>query len=547
MIVSDFLASQPDDLMNQAEPLMLNGSTCDAYKVRVDGRQMFLKSLRSEYLHDPRYRAIFSKEFQLGYHLSHPHLVSYIDYRDDAERPYILMDYIEGQTLSDILVSRPDYFASANTLERFLSQLLDVLQYLHTQRIVHLDIKPDNLMIAKVSGDLYLLDLGFCYADAFGGDLGRNSYFAAPEQIDNPAEIDARTDLYAVGKLLEYIAQRTHYPLPRHLQRIVARCLQPDMSRRYASAAEARKALDDSSRPLSRTSWITITAVFLLLTISIGLYLFSSRAGRHLSTASAVSATSFRTTFHDNEFCIRILSADSLTCEVTKHPDAPAIYQQIVELPASVSHDGSHYRVIGIGDSAFQFCREVEYFRLPHTIRHIGHAAFDGCTSLQSLTLPEGMTELADEMLINCVSLQTLRLPSTLLTISPHALIGDSSLHELHIPEGVTWIGTNAFVSAGLRHLQLPSSLQGIDEGAFWCCRSLQSITLPAGLTFIGEHVFWHCDSVLEVCALAPQPLHIPALFEDTRIPRRLLVPAQSAEAYRQAEHWRDFAAIEAL
>lgn len=264
--------------------------------------------------------------------------------------------------------------------------------------------------------------------------------------------------------------------------------------------------------------------------------------------AGPASGTEFFITFHDREFCMRIVSADSLMCEVMPHPEGPVRYEQIVEVPEVVTYQGHRYQVVGLADKVFAHCLQLQYVRLPHTIAYIGQAAFDECKSLLSVNLPEGLTSLSDEMLINCISLPSLRLPSTLKTISSHAFIGDSSLSRLQVPEGVTWIGPNAFTSAAVREVELPSTLQGIDEGAFWACRSLQHITLPAGLITLGDHLFWHCDSLLEVRALMPQPLPISDIFHTTLgLPRRLLVPRESLEAYRQAEHWRDFPIIEAM
>lgn len=547
MIISDFITPSPDDdLMQDAEPLHLNGATSEAFKVRIDGRWLFMKRLRPEFSHDPRYRAMFQKEYELGSNLHHQHLAGYVDYNESSESPYILMEYVEGRTLTDILASDPDYFSSEHTLHRFLSQLLQVLQYLHTQRIVHLDIKPDNLMLARVSGDLYLLDLGFCYADAYGNALGRNDYFSAPEQLSNPDAIDARTDLFAVGRLIEYIASHTTgHKLPARISRIAARCQQPDKNRRFASAQEALSELQSHRDGFMSPRFLGfLIAIVILVLSATGLLLLSRSRGADLP----VVGSEFSVTFHHREFFMRIISTDSLTCEVMPHPEGPKRYEQIVELPEEVTYQGRHYRVIGIADQAFAHCLQLQHIRLPHTIAYIGQAAFDECKSLLSINLPEGLTTISDEMLLNCVSLPSLRLPSTLKTISSHAFIGDSSLTRLQIPEGVTWIGPNAFTSAAVREVELPSTLQGIDEGAFWACRSLQRITLPAGLVTLGDHLFWHCDSLLEVRALMPEPLPVSDIFRDTfALPRRLLVPRESLEAYRQAEHWRDFPVIEAL
>ncbi len=171
--------SQRQDIIDNAEPLDVSGSTCECYKVKLYGKLNFLKRLKPELRTNPRYVAALHKEFETGYNLDHPHLVRYLACGDD----YLLTEWVDGITLNDFAEQNPDFFKSRNNVTRLLSGLLDVLDYLHSHQIVHLDLKPDNILITRVGNEPKLTDLGFCYTDTFADTMGRTDSFAAPEQL----------------------------------------------------------------------------------------------------------------------------------------------------------------------------------------------------------------------------------------------------------------------------------------------------------------------------------------------------------------------------
>ncbi len=84
---------------SQAKRLERGGSTCDAYECTVQRRRVFVKCLKPEYRDNPLYRAAFDKEYDLGVSLSHPSLPRYVGFGGD----YIVMDFIEGDTLADLI------------------------------------------------------------------------------------------------------------------------------------------------------------------------------------------------------------------------------------------------------------------------------------------------------------------------------------------------------------------------------------------------------------------------------------------------------------
>ena len=209
------------------EQMESQGATCDTFRVKLYGKLHFLKRLKAEYAGDIRYQEALRKEFETGYRLEHPNLVRYLSLDKDG----ILMEYVDGETLSQRLTKNPDYFKHRKNSDKLIRQLLSALQYLHNHQVLHLDLKPDNILLTHINDDVKLIDLGFCYTDTFVDTQGRTNAFAAPEQKAGGA-VDVRTDLYAFGKILELLPDHSLY------DRVIARCTAQNPSDRYQSIDE---------------------------------------------------------------------------------------------------------------------------------------------------------------------------------------------------------------------------------------------------------------------------------------------------------------------
>ena len=238
-----------------AERLETGGSTCDSYRVRRYGKQHFLKRLKPELRTAPRYVAALQKEFETGYQLEHPNLVRYVEHGDD----YIPMDYVDGETLDQFCQTHSDYFRHRKNSDAFLRQLLSALQYLHEHQVLHLDLKPSNILITHIGHEVRLVDFGFCYTDTYPDTTGRTDKYAAPEQLDGTNDVDDRTDIYAVGKIL------TTLPCARTYNKIIRRCTKTDKSKRYLSIEELQKALN---RPTHKWVWAVVVLAAAIATLA---------------------------------------------------------------------------------------------------------------------------------------------------------------------------------------------------------------------------------------------------------------------------------------
>ncbi|MBO7539854.1 MAG: protein kinase [Prevotella sp.] len=229
------------------------GTTCDTFRVKLYGKLHFLKRLKSEYAGDIRYQEALRKEFETGYRLEHPNLVRYISLDNDS----ILMEYVEGETLSQRLSSNPDYFKNRKNTDKFIRQLLNVIGYLHSHQVLHLDLKPDNILITRINDDVKLIDLGCSYTDSFPDTTGHTNAYAAPEQlsiIHSPLSI--QTDIYAIGKILERLPDHSIY------NKVIARCTAEDPADRYQSVEDI---LHDVSH--RKRYWLVVVVLALIIVV----------------------------------------------------------------------------------------------------------------------------------------------------------------------------------------------------------------------------------------------------------------------------------------
>ncbi|CAM01398.1 protein kinase-like protein [Saccharopolyspora erythraea NRRL 2338] len=159
-------------------------------------------------------RSRFEEEARLLAGLSHPGLVPVFDYSAGGDELYLVMQLVEGQTLADILESGPLPPAQVADLGH---RLADVLAYVHANGIVHRDVKPSNVLVAR-DGRVYLADFGISrLIDAVGrmtssGAIMGTATYMAPEQVRGTG-VGHAVDVYALGLvLLECVTGRTEYP-----------------------------------------------------------------------------------------------------------------------------------------------------------------------------------------------------------------------------------------------------------------------------------------------------------------------------------------------
>ncbi|MEV0480496.1 Stk1 family PASTA domain-containing Ser/Thr kinase [Streptomyces sp. NPDC050508] len=173
------------------------------------GRTVAVKTLRVDLARDPSFQARFRREAQSAASLNHPAIVAVYDtgedYVDGVSIPYIVMEYVDGSTLRELLHSGRKLLPE-RTLEMTIG-ILQALEYSHRNGIVHRDIKPANVMLTR-TGQVKVMDFGIARAM---GDSGMTmtqtsavigtAQYLSPEQAKGE-QVDARSDLYSTGCLL---------------------------------------------------------------------------------------------------------------------------------------------------------------------------------------------------------------------------------------------------------------------------------------------------------------------------------------------------------
>src|SRR5947207_1940707 len=166
-------------------------------------RDVAVKVLSDVLGEDPSYVARFRREARVAARVSHPHLVRMFDYAGEAERPYIVMEYIGGGTLADRIRAGT---AEEVDPERLARQLLGALGAIHAAGVVHRDVKPSNVLLDSV-GDVHLTDFGIAQPEdatqltGTGHVIGTLKYMAPEVLAGGPAT--ERSDLFALGVVLQ--------------------------------------------------------------------------------------------------------------------------------------------------------------------------------------------------------------------------------------------------------------------------------------------------------------------------------------------------------
>ncbi len=261
------------------KPLGRGGmGSVDLARDRVLDRLVAIKRLRTGF-DDEGVRRRFAREARILAALQHPNVVNVFDYFEHDDDPFLVMEFLEGDTLRTVIAERRPW-PLARRLE-VIGHICDGLEKVHRAGIIHRDIKPANLMVTR-DGTVKLLDFGVAKASGTALTMPRvqlgSPNYMSPEQIRGE-ELDPRSDVFALTAVLyELVSFAAPFPgdLPQAfhailqadprppdvdpaLQRIIARGLAKDRDRRTASAAQLGRELADFRADLGAASTVRVS------------------------------------------------------------------------------------------------------------------------------------------------------------------------------------------------------------------------------------------------------------------------------------------------
>lgn len=235
-----------------------------------EGKRIYIKRPCRQFASLSSYQEAFREEARQGKEWNHPHLLSYIGLQKDEEGIFIALEYIPALPLNKVLLDAVFYINTAAKSNRIMNQLMEAVSYLHSRNTLHLNIRPENILITKSSHTVRLANPGNTYANCTPSFFIYKEQFSAPELFDENNSPTPASDIYSLGKVMEHLYSYSH--LSYGIRRIIKQATQTDPAKRYADIKEMQEAFN-RSRYTDWTVGITkgVAAVGMLILIYYGL------------------------------------------------------------------------------------------------------------------------------------------------------------------------------------------------------------------------------------------------------------------------------------
>ncbi len=229
-----------------------------------------VKVLNREFVHNENIRKRFISEARNMFKMSHPNIVRVTDMVDDGETVAFVMEYIEGESLKEYIDRKGKL--GDEQIQYIMLQMLDALEYVHSQRLVHRDIKPSNFMLTP-QGKVKLMDFGIAkqlnpgspeYTSTGTNQQMGTAMYMSPEQVKSTKDVTLGTDIYSLGVVLwQMVSGRRPYnqselsipeiqvsiikePLPptgTKWDAVIQKATEKEVEKRYRDAKEFKEAL----------------------------------------------------------------------------------------------------------------------------------------------------------------------------------------------------------------------------------------------------------------------------------------------------------------
>ncbi len=366
----------------EVQELLGEGSMAEVYKAYDPkiARTLAIKVLKPEWCVDESYLERFMREAKAAGAFSHPNIVTVYDVGQIENRPYIVIELIDGTPLNDAI--RPGKPMPLDQVLTIGIQLADALDYAHDRGVVHRDVKPGNILVLPDERTIKIADFGIAHIDdpdaaqktQVGTVLGTPQYMS-PEQVMGQ-KVDGRSDLFSVGvilyqlctgqkpfdsntvaTLLFKITQEEPPPiaeiapdLPAGVQHIISKLLAKAPDRRFRSGKDLARALRRELRayeeraesgekrriiPL-RVRWALMSTFVVAVTMGIAIYFIEAKQREELTEFAVDSGVSL-VKFIATETAVQVLGEEWVAIEIFVNE---AIRGQSFEYLSVLDHQG---------------------------------------------------------------------------------------------------------------------------------------------------------------------------------------------------------------
>ena len=256
-----FLPADPANNANESNYLELIHTSKDGfnelYRVCKNGRFFVYQALKEEFRGNSLYEELLTKDFDIGFSLTHPGLCQYFaKISHPAIGSCIVMEWIDGCTLEELITTKG---ISRQLAQKIICEICDALDYMHRKQVIHRDLKPENILITHNGQNVKIIDFGLSDTDSFAtfkAPAGTKIY-ASPELLAGEV-IDNRSDIWSLGVMISEL-----HPF---YKRVAMKCLNRNKDKRPATAAEVKRAtMKEKARRVWKGTLYTLIAVCLTM------------------------------------------------------------------------------------------------------------------------------------------------------------------------------------------------------------------------------------------------------------------------------------------
>ena len=510
------------------------------------------------------YKAKFIKEAQTIAKLKHPNIIPIFDVFEENNTAYYAMEYIEGESLN-AKVKREGALAEDRAV-KYIRDVASALRYIHKRNIMHLDVKPANVMLRKEEDSAILIDFGLSKQYDNAGKqtsatpVGISHGYAPMEQYQygGVSTFSPVTDIYSLGATLYYLvtgrvpAEATMIgengigELPGHLSASVRKAITSAMS--YwrkdrpqtidiflamfdkATAEEdvwEVKEVDDATKVVVADTVITAEPVAPKPTTATpksnydDIYIKPKKPAKVGGGSKVSKQPAKRKSRWWLWMLILIIGVTAFFAlrdggksnpVDTKLPTPPNNEIWYTSSDGEIVTPNMHLWEADILSNTYTNGKGIIEFASDITV--IGEKAFYGCNSLTSITIPNSVTTISCAAFVDCYSLSSITIPNSVTKIEPPLFVGCDNLAvfrgKFASEDGKCLIVNNTLESfatgCGDITYNIPNNITSIGWSAFCGCDSLIDVTIPSSVESIQNWAFYECYNLINVYCMATTP-----------------------------------------